>query len=55
MYNPSHFQESRLDVLHGLIRQQPLSTLVTSLYVRVHQDDADAMAGVLEAVTGACG
>lgn len=29
MYNPSHFQESRLDVLHGLIRQQPLSTLIT--------------------------
>lgn len=29
MYNPSHFQETRLDVLHGLIRQQPLSTLVT--------------------------
>ena len=29
MYNPSHFQENRLGVLHGLIRQQPLSTLVT--------------------------
>ena len=29
MYNPSHFQETRLDVLHGLIRQQPLSTLIT--------------------------
>ena len=29
MYNPSHFQESRTEVLHGLIRQQPLSTLVT--------------------------
>lgn len=29
MYNPSHFQEARLDVLHGLIRQQPLSILVT--------------------------
>ena len=29
MYNPSHFQESRTEVLHALIRQQPLSTLVT--------------------------
>jgi transcriptional regulator len=29
MYNPTHYQETRLDVLHSLIRQQPLSTLVT--------------------------
>jgi transcriptional regulator len=29
MYNPSQFEETRLEVLHGLIRQQPLATLVT--------------------------
>ena len=29
MYNPSHFQEARVPVLHGLIRRHPLATLVT--------------------------
>ncbi|MGH9584986.1 MAG: FMN-binding negative transcriptional regulator [Bryobacteraceae bacterium] len=29
MYNPSHFAENRLDVLHNFIRQHPLSVLVT--------------------------
>jgi len=29
MYLPSHFEEKRLDVLQALMRQQPLSTLVT--------------------------
>jgi transcriptional regulator len=29
MYAPKHFDETRLDVLHSLIRQQPLATLVT--------------------------
>jgi transcriptional regulator len=29
MYNPSHFQETRTEVLHGLIRQQPLAMLTT--------------------------
>lgn len=29
MYNPSHFTESRVDVLHALIRAHPLGTLVT--------------------------
>lgn len=29
MYIPSHFNESRIDVLHGLVRQHPLGTLVT--------------------------
>ncbi len=29
MYNPSHFEEKRLDVLHALVRAQPLATLVT--------------------------
>jgi transcriptional regulator len=29
MYQPRHFEETRLDVLHDLIRSYPLSTLVT--------------------------
>jgi len=29
MYTPAHFEESRLDALHGLIRQHPLGMLVT--------------------------
>ena len=29
MYVPSHFEEARLEVLHGLMRAQPLATLVT--------------------------
>lgn len=29
MYNPSRFEETRLDVLHALVRQHPLGTLVT--------------------------
>ena len=29
MYNPHRFEETRLDVLHTLIRQHPLGTLVT--------------------------
>lgn len=29
MYVPSHFEETRLEVLHGLIRAQPLATVVT--------------------------
>jgi transcriptional regulator len=29
MYNPAHFEESRTDVLHGLITAHPLGTLVT--------------------------
>jgi len=28
MYNPAHFEESRLDVLHALVRSHPLATLV---------------------------
>ena len=30
MYNPAHFAEGRTEVLHALIRQRPLATLVTS-------------------------
>jgi|SRR5579871_18216 len=29
MYLPQHFEETRLEVLHGLIRARPLATLVT--------------------------
>lgn len=29
MYNPSHFREERLDVLHALMRQHSLATVVT--------------------------
>jgi transcriptional regulator len=29
MYNPAHFQETRVPVLHELIRRHPLATLVT--------------------------
>jgi transcriptional regulator len=30
MYLPAHFSESRIDVLHALMRARPLTTLVTS-------------------------
>ena len=30
MYQPPHFRETRLDVLHGLIRSEPLGLLVTN-------------------------
>ena len=29
MYNPKHFEETRLEVLHALVRAHPLCTLVT--------------------------
>jgi predicted FMN-binding regulatory protein PaiB len=29
MYLPSHFEETRIDVLHELVRQYPLASLVT--------------------------
>jgi transcriptional regulator len=29
MYTPSHFEETRLDVLHALVQSHPLATLVT--------------------------
>ena len=29
MYLPKHFEETRIDVLHGLIRAHPLGALVT--------------------------
>ncbi len=31
MYIPKHFEESRLPVLHGLMRSHPLATLVTAV------------------------
>ncbi|APW43970.1 FMN-binding negative transcriptional regulator [Rhodoferax saidenbachensis] len=56
MYNPSHFEEKRIDVLHGLVRTQPLSTLVTlspdglvanhiPLYLRVDGSPFGTLAG----------
>ena len=56
MYNPSHFEEKRLDVLHALVRAQPLSTLVTlspdglvanhiPLYLRVDGSPFGTLAG----------
>ena len=29
MYLPSHFEETRLDVLHAFVRHEPLGLLVT--------------------------
>jgi transcriptional regulator len=31
LYLPSYFKESRIDVLHALMRERPLATLVTSI------------------------
>ena len=31
MYLPTHFHETRIDVLHALMRARPLSTLVTTV------------------------
>ena len=56
MYNSSHFEEKRLDVLHTLVRTQPLSTLVTlssdglvanhiPLYLRVDGSPLGTLAG----------
>ena len=56
MYNPSHFEENRLDVLHALVRTQPLATLVTltqdglvanhiPLYLRVDGSPFGTLAG----------
>ncbi len=56
MYNPSHFEEKRTEVLHALIRQHPLATLVTlsqdglvanhiPLYLRVDGSPHGTLAG----------
>jgi transcriptional regulator len=56
MYNPTQFEEKRLDVLHTLVRTQPLSTLVTlssdglvanhiPLYLRVDGSPFGTLAG----------
>ena len=29
MYLPKHFEQTRIDVLHQLVREHPLGTLVT--------------------------
>jgi transcriptional regulator len=56
MYLPSHFEETRTEVLHTLLRTHPLATLVTQtargleanhipLYLRVHGDGATSLVG----------
>ena len=56
MYLPSHFEETRPEVLHALVRDHPLATLVTQtaqgleanhipLYLRVHSDASASLVG----------
>ncbi len=52
MHIPSHFNQSRLPVLHALIRARPFATLVTP---RQHGLDADHLPLLLDASRGACG
>lgn len=54
MYIPKHFDEPRLDVLHALMRERPLVTLVTlgtgglnANHVPLHLSDAPAPFGTL--------
>lgn len=54
MYIPKHFEETRLDVLHALMRAHPLGTFVTRgpsglsvNHIPFHLDLADAPLGVL--------
>lgn len=58
MYTPGHFNESRLDVLHGLIARHPLGTLVTHgpaglgadhIPFEIAPATADAPCGILRA------
>jgi transcriptional regulator len=58
MYTPGHFNETRLDILHGLIAQHPLGTLVTQgadglsadhIPFEIAPASADAPFGVLRA------
>ena len=58
MYTPSHFSETRVDALHGLIAQHPLGTLVTHdagglcadhIPFEIAPASADAPFGVLRA------
>jgi transcriptional regulator len=56
MYLPSHFEETRLEVLHGLIRARPLATVVTlsaggldANHIPLH---LDAQAGALGVLRG---
>ena len=52
MYLPTQFEETRLDVLHGLMRSHPLGLLITSA---AHGMDANAIPFVLDADRGAHG
>ena len=54
MYIPAHFEETRTEVLHGLIRARPLATLVTltsrgldANHVPLHLDAQQGPLGVL--------
>ena len=54
MYIPKQFEETRVDVLHGLIRAHPLATLVTlsteglnANHIPFYLDDAPAPLGAL--------
>jgi transcriptional regulator len=38
MYLPKHFEEQRVDVMHGLIRARPLATLVTQSAAGLNAD-----------------
>jgi transcriptional regulator len=55
MYIPKHFQETRLDVMHALIRAHPLATLVTltpdglvANHIPLHLAESPSPFGVLE-------
>src|SRR5690242_9089087 len=52
MYNPAQFQETRIDVLHDLIRRHPLSTLVT---LTGHGLDANHIPLLLDPTVGSLG
>ncbi len=52
MYIPKPFEETRLDVLHGLIRQHPLGTWVSSGQVGLN---VDHIPFILDASEGAVG
>ncbi|MCF8152109.1 MAG: FMN-binding negative transcriptional regulator [Burkholderiaceae bacterium] len=55
MYQPAHFEESRIEVLHALMRAQPFATLVTggdagpnANHLPLHLHDEGSPLGVLQ-------
>lgn len=52
MYQPAHFREERLDVLHGLIRAHPFGTLVT---MNAGRFTANAIPFLVDAAAGPLG